>query len=93
MKNLFDLLEIDDNQKSPLYYKTNTLAGLMEQIITFCPKTFMYSNMTSSAESQIDMTLDTEDTEVLDSMDIIAKSTKRYATEIECIEKEEFKSK
>ena len=39
------------------------------------------------------MKLDTEDTEVIDGEDIIAKSMKKYATEIEDTEKEEYKRK
>ena len=88
MKNVFKLLEIDNNQKLLLCNKTNTLVGRMEQIIIFCPKTFTCNGMSSSTKSLINVTLDTEDAEVVDSKDIIARSIKKYTAEIGDIEKE-----
>ena len=57
----------------------------MEQIITFCPKSFVHDNMTGSVE------LDTKDLEIADSKDIIAKNIKKCTIEIENLEKEEYK--
>ena len=83
IKILFKLLEIYNNQELPLYNKIHALAGLMKQIIIFCLKNFTCNNMTKNVKSLIDMILDTEDIEVIDSKNIIVKSIKKYATEIE----------
>ena len=89
MKHVFEVLEVNDDQKSPLCNKTSTLVGLMEQILTFCPKNFTYNNIAGSAELPIDTALNDYDTEAEDSEDIIAKSMQKHAAELVNIEKEE----
>ena len=72
MKHIFQALEIDDNKKSPFCNKAHTLLGLMEQILTFCPKTFACNIIMDSAELPINVTLNADNVEVTHSEDVIA---------------------
>ena len=89
LQPLLSTFQIHSQQKSVLFGKAETMRQLMEQIITYGPKSFSYDDLTGEAIEDTNIEAEVNDSDNNNNeQDYVIRNIKNYATDILSIERE-----